>query len=305
MRIGVQVATGVGGEGRPMPAPRWAEIREQVEAAERTGFDLVAVEDQLFTGLDGSPGFWESVSLMGAIAEATSTIAIGHRVFNPPYRPAALVAKIAETLDEISGGRYVLGIGAGNSVDEDYEAVGVAADKRYSRFAEAIQIVHGLLKDGKVDLDGRYHSSRHAEMAPGGPRPDGPPIVVAAWGPKMMRLAARFGDMWNGFVWNYQRADSFRPMIEELDRACDEVGRDPATLTRTVDVAVDLGVGGDSPLAEFLISGTHEEIADTLLEFGEIGVEEVHCYLYPAPPPEAARKAIESMADVVETVHAA
>lgn len=303
MRIGVQIWLFERGGDDPMPAPRWACIREQVVAAEAAGFDIVAVEDTLFAGMEDVRGCWESVSVAAAIAEATSTIELTHGMFNPPYRSPALVAKAAETLDELSGGRYTLGLGAGNSTDADYAAVGVPADKRYSRFAEAIEIIHALLKKGSVDFEGRYHSARGAEMVPRGRRPEGPPILIAAWGPKMMRLAARFADAWNGFVWDYQAAESFRPMIDELQRACAEVGRDPATLRRTVDVAVDLGVGGTSPLAEFLISGSHDEIAEQIGQFGEIGVEEVRCYVYPAPPPEARPEVIASMAGIVEQVH--
>lgn len=304
MRIGVPIRLGDRGDGDSrMPAPRWDEVRDQALAAERVGFDLVTVEDSLFTGMDDQLGCWESVSIAAAIAEATSTIELAHGMFNAPYRPAATVAKIAETLDEISGGRYLLGLGAGNTSDTDYAAVGVSADKRYSRFAELIEIIHGLLKAGKVDLDGEYESARHAEMSPRGPRSDGPPIMIAAWGPKMMRLAARYADLWNGFAWNYQAAGSFRPMVAQLDRACEEEGRDPATLSRTVDVVVDVGGGSESPFAEFLMSGSHDEIAGAILEFDEIGVEQVCCDLYPAPPPEERAEVIESMADIVDHVH--
>ncbi len=304
MRIGVLLELSEGGDDAPMPPPRWMHLRDQALAAERAGFDLVTVEDSLFSGLAGARGFWESVSVVGALAEATTTVELAHGMFNAPYRLPTLMAKIAETLDEVSGGRYSIGLGAGNTSDDDYAAGGVPVDKRYSRFAEVVEIVHGLLKEGAVDFEGEYYSARRAEMAPRGPRPDGPPIVVAAWGPKMMRLAARFADVWNSFAWDYQRVESFRPMVEELERACDDVGRDPGSLRRTVDIVVDLGVGGESPFAEFLLSGSHEEIADGLLAFAELGVDEVRCNLHPAPPPEMRPGAVESMADIVDRVHA-
>lgn len=287
--------------------PSWKSIREQALAAETIGFDAVFVPDHLLYHLeDGNIGCWESVSMAGALAAVTSSIDIGHSMFNAPYRSPALVAKIVETLDEISGGRYIFGIGAGNTPDSDYAAFGFWTNKRYSRFAEAIEIIHGLLKNGRVDFEGDYWSARNADLVLRGPRPQGPPIVIAAWGPKMMRLAARFADIWNGWVPLKQgpSINSFRPFIESLEQACEDVGRDPATLRRSLDIQVDLlGLheGGEKP-----ISGTNEEIAEVILSFQEIAVDEVRCYPY-WPETEAVgerQKMIESMVEIVNLVHA-
>ena len=203
------------------------------------------------------------------------------------------------------GGRYILGIGAGNTSDSEYAAFGIQADKRYSRFAEAIEIIHNLLKNRKVDFEGKYWSARDAELVLRGPRPHGPPIVIAAWGPKMMRLAAWFADGWNGWVPvdKGPSVELFRPMVEELERACQEVGKDPTTLRRSLDIPVDpLNLHGEG---EKPIAGTSEEIAEAILAFQEIGVDEVRCYPYwPMPEtPGNKLKMIESMAEIVDLVH--
>ena len=287
-------------------APTWENIRDQAFVAEAVGFNAVFVPDHLlYHSEEGNTGCWESVSLAAGLAAVTSTIQIGHSMFNAPYRSPALVAKIAETLDEISGGRYILGIGAGNVPASEYAAFGIEADKRYSRFAEAIEIIHELLKSGRVDFAGEYWSARNADLVLRGPRPQGPPIVIAAWGPKMMHLTARFADVWNGWVPVEQgpSVESFRPMVAELERACQEVGRDPATLRRSLDIQVDqLGLcdEGEKPIA-----GSSEEIAEAILAFQEIGVDEVRCYPY-WPMPEMSgdrQKMIESMAKIVDLVH--
>jgi len=144
---------------------------ERASVAESVGFDTFVFEDALlYCDEKPSQGCWESVSIAAALAATTSRIEIGPSVFSAPYRSAAMTAKIAETLDEISGGRFIFGIGAGNVPDSDYEAFGFPTDHRYSRFAEAIEIIHGLLKRGEVDYAGEYYSARKAELVVRGPR---------------------------------------------------------------------------------------------------------------------------------------
>lgn len=144
--------------GRPagdLPAPSWASIRQRANVAETVGFDVFVFEDALLYRQENTThGLWESVSIAAALAATTDRIDLGQSVLNSPYRSPAMTAKIAETIDEISGGRYVLGIGAGNTPDSDYEAFGFPIDKRYSRFAEAIYIIHALLKKGAGRLRG-------------------------------------------------------------------------------------------------------------------------------------------------------
>lgn len=304
MRIGIQLGMhGHSGEN-VLPAPGWSNMRRQLEAAEAADFDLVVIEDALVDGGLNTHGYWEGMTLAGAVAAVTSRIGIGHSVINPPLRSPAVVAQAASTLDELSGGRYVLGIGAGNT-PQDYEAFGIPADHRFSRAAEAIEIIQSLLKSDGVDVDGRFHSA-HGSLVARGPRPEGPPIVIGARGPKMMRLAAQFGDGWNAWSPDPQTLDSFRPLTEELARACEEVGRDPASIGRSIDVAVDPHrlLGEDATwITEFLVAGSARQIADELLAFGDLGIDEVRCMVWPDRPADLKPQIAALFADVVEMVH--
>ncbi len=303
----MKIAIAIDTDGSSKRIPSWENIKNQALLAEKTGIDGLVLPDHIiYHSKSGNIGCWESVSLAGALAAATTTIEIGHSMFNAPYRPPALIAKIAETLDEISGGRYTLGIGAGNTSDADYKALGVQSDKRYSRFAESIEIINGLLKNGKIDFKGKYWSAQGADMVLRGPRPQGPPIIIAAWGEKMMQLTARFADGWNGWISLSPSVNAFRPMIQKLEKACEDVGRDPKTLRRTLDIQVDslniyeeLRPGGKMKP----ISGTSEEIANTILSFDTIGVDEVRCYVVSRDSPEDKLKAIDSMAEIVKLVN--
>ena len=305
MRIGLYIPM-FGRPGTEPPPPSWQSVRDQALAAEAAGFDLVVLEDGLLLPDEGgSIGLWESVSMAAAVAAATSTIGVGHAVLNSPYRPPALVAKIAATLDEIAGGRYTFGIGLGNTPD-DYPLFGIDADPRYSRFAEAIQIIHGLLKDGRTDFEGTYYRAPGAELVLRGPRPNGPPIVIAAGKPRAMRLVARYADEWNWWIGERDGTPKLRELVAEMEQACEEVGRDPTTLRRSLDLFSVAVPGVPEPAAdgsELQISGPPASIADTLLAYRELGFAEVRINLR-APADTPRTDAIAWMAEVVSRVHA-
>ena len=299
MRIGIVIAL----HGPAGDAPGWRHVRDQVLVAEAVGFDLAVVEDALLHPDAEQPvGYWESVSMLGALAAATSRIELGHSVVNAPYRSAGLTAKVAETLDEIGGGRCFLGIGLGNT--DDYDQFGIPADFRYTRFEESIRIIHQLLRTGEADVDGRFQSVHDARIVLRGPRAGGLPIVIAARGPKMLRLVARYADGWNWWAAGRPDAERLIPIVSDLDRACGEVGRDPGTLRRSLDVySVDpLGryAGAGDPIA-----GSPDEVAEALLAAGELGFDEVRVNVFPLDSLDALPRAIEALASVVELVHAA
>ena len=299
--------------GRPngkTPAPSWESISERATTAEAAGFDIFVFEDALlYRGEEATDGVWESVSIAAAVAATTSSINLGQSVVNSPYRSPAMTAKIADTIDEISQGRFVLGIGAGNTADSDYEAFGFPVDKRYSRFAEAIQIIHGLLRNGAIDFEGEFYSAKQAELVLRGPRPEGPPINIAAGGPKMLQLVARYADAWNWWGWDetLEQIDKrLGPIIELLERACEVEERDPSTLGRTFDLYTIVPEGFSREVAraggldmEQPLTGTSEAIAEHILSLGELGFEEVRCDLFPK-----TTAAVEAMKPVVELVHA-
>src|SRR5262249_28998092 len=160
-------------------AARWSEMREMARLAEAVGFETLFVEDHLLKrGSDyfGRPleggdgvGFWDCWTLMPALAEATERIAIGPYVACCSFRSPALIAKMADAFDEISGGRLLLGLGAGWH-EPEYDAFGFPFDHRVGRFEEALQIIAPLLREGRVDFQGRFYSARDCELHPRGPR---------------------------------------------------------------------------------------------------------------------------------------
>jgi alkanesulfonate monooxygenase SsuD/methylene tetrahydromethanopterin reductase-like flavin-dependent oxidoreductase (luciferase family) len=298
--------------GRPdggAPPPTWESISARAAAAEAAGFDIFVFEDALlYRGEATTDGVWESVSIAAALAATTAQIDIAQSVINAPYRSPGLTAKIAETIDEISGGRFVLGIGAGNTPDSDYEAFGFPTDRRFSRFAEAIHIIHALLKHGSVDFEGEYHSARDAEMVLRGPRDSGPPINIAAGGPKMLGLVARYADAWNWWGWGETRSEideRLGPIIRQLEATCAAEGRDPSTLGRTFDLYTVVpepysgSIDAESlPMAN-PVTGTTAEVADFIMSLAELGFEEVRCDVWPR-----TTEAIDAMQSVVDMVHA-
>lgn len=277
----------------------WRHIREQVLTSEQRGFDLVVLPDHLSyraggVGDDTSPdepvGVREGLTEAAALAAVTSRIVIGHSVINTPYRAPAMLAHIAATLADISDGRYSLGIGVGNSFD--YDQLGVDADHRVARFEERVEIVAGLLRDGYADLDGTYCSASDAELAfaPGPERR--PPIVVAAGGPRTMNVAARFGDAWNGFAPTDPTSPVISELLELLDRTCDEVGRDPSSVDRTVDLGID-------PMD---LSGTRGRSVEMLGSLSELGIDEARCYALSDETHDARLEAIAALAELVTEI---
>jgi alkanesulfonate monooxygenase SsuD/methylene tetrahydromethanopterin reductase-like flavin-dependent oxidoreductase (luciferase family) len=306
MRIGL-INQLSGRPGGTRPAPTWEAISERATVAEEVGFDSFVFEDALlYRGEEENNGVWESVSITAALAAVTSHIDLGQSVINSPYRSPAMVASIATTLDEISGGRYIFGIGAGNTPDSDYEGFGFPTDHRYSRFAEAIQIIHSLLKMGRADFEGDYYRVKGAELVLRGPRPQGPPINIAAGSPKMLQLVARYGDAWNWWGWDEALEEvttRIQALIDQLETACDEEGRDTSDITRTFDLYTVVPEGPEPTAGDELgmsqpVSGSPDQIAEYLLALGELGFEEVRCDLWPK-----TTEAIRAMEPVVKTVH--
>ena len=289
----------------------WAQIREMAELAEAIGFNSLWVVDHFLFKLDNDApprGIWECWSLLSALAACTKTVELGTLVLGMGFRNPALLAKMADTVDEISGGRLILGLGAGYHKFE-YDAFGYPFDNKYSRFEEAIQIVHGLLKDGHVDFQGRFYSARACELKPRGPRPQGPPILIGSMGHKMLRLLARYADMWNGF-WDYagNSPGQLAEVRSLIDEACVEVGRDPATLARTVTVLIaddssypywkDMPSDNDTQVLKPLsLNGAPADIAESLRAFVAEGASSIQIHLDPTTP-----ETIERLAPVLEAL---
>ena len=265
----------------------WADLFAFAQRAEALGFDSLWVPDHLLlTWQEQTRGIWECWSLLAALAAVTSRVALGPLVACTAFRSPALLAKMADTVDEISGGRLIVGLGAGWDGSEDL-AFDVKSDRRVDRFEEALQIIVPLLRTGQVNFAGRYYQARHCELRPRGPRPGGPPILIGAKGPRMLRLAATYADLWNA-QGPLRRPEEVVPLRASGDAACAAVGRDPATLGRSASIVVNLPMAQDqggqrSPAAgEQSAPALPEEIAQMLLSYAREGLSHVQLWLSPS-----------------------
>jgi probable F420-dependent oxidoreductase len=248
--------------------PRWADIRAMATTAEANGFDAVWISDHVgFGDPDGEwHGAWESWTLLSALAVATTRVRLGTYVSAAPFRNPALLAKMAETLDEVSGGRVILGFGAGWN-EPEFLAFGFPFERRFDRFEDGLRIITSMLRTGRADHDGRLASARGARIQPRGPRPSGLPVMVGAAGPRMLRLTAELADEWNAGMCS---PEDLVPMLAAVDAACAAAGRDPRTLSRSAETLVDTGTGFD-PVA----------VAVHLRRYADLGIAHVQVQLRP------------------------
>jgi probable F420-dependent oxidoreductase len=258
----------------------WPELRSLARLAEDVGFDTLWCDDHFLYDTfpaEAPPhgrfrGVWESFTLLSALAEATNRVTIGPFVACTSFRNPAHLAKIADTLDDISGGRVILGLGAGWNQPE-YEAFGYPFDHLAGRFDEALQIIVPLLREGYVDFQGKYYQARGAELRPRGPRPHGPPIWIGASKPRMLGLVARYADGYNT-TWHVTPST----MVERFnaaDEACRGIGRDPATLRHTAGSYVALPAPGETPPPQLRakILTDPEGLAEHLHGFQQAGAD--------------------------------
>ena len=263
--------------------PRWSDVLAMAQTVEAMGFDSFWLPDHLLFRPEGEEpqGQWECWTLLAAVAAGTTRVEIGPFVSCSSFRNPALLAKMADTVDEISGGRLILGLGAGWN-EAEYVAFGYPFDHRVSRFEEAVTIIHGLLRNGFVDFDGQFYSARDCELRPRGPRSNGPPIMIGSTGDRMLRQTARFADGWNAFFWSFGNDPSGIPAVRQaVDAACLEAGRAPATLERTVAVLVALPGATGTWFQEPPLAGSAEEIAEALRAYAREGISHVQLRLDP------------------------
>jgi alkanesulfonate monooxygenase SsuD/methylene tetrahydromethanopterin reductase-like flavin-dependent oxidoreductase (luciferase family) len=258
----------------------YAGIREVALAAEASGLDSLWVFDHLLFRFDGeTTGIHECWTVLSAIAEATSRVQLGTIVMCTAFRNPALLAKMAATLDHISDGRLVLGIGCGWH-DPEYEAFGYPTDHKVGRFEEALTVVRSLIREGRADLDGRWVTVRDAVLLPPA-RPD-LPILIAAKRPRMLDLTARHADAWN-LAWFGAPDERLGTARADLGAALARADRDPATLDITVGVTVrylDL-LPDDAPQDGPAMSGS-EAVRSGLAAHAAAGADHLIVALEPA-----------------------
>jgi probable F420-dependent oxidoreductase len=262
---------------------RWPEYAAMARAAEEVGFDSIWVGDHYLYRDDGRPerGPWEAWTLLAGLASVTERVRLGPLVACVNFHHPAVLAKTAATVDELSGGRLVMALGAGWNRTE-FDAFGLPFDHRASRFAEGFEIVRRLLEGERVTFDGRFHRTRDAVLLP---RPaTRPTLMVGSAGPRVLAATLPHVDVWNTwFDWYGNTADGFRAKAREIDAACAGAGRDPASLERSACVLVRLDGGAERPDEPGVVplGGSTGEIGAGLRAIADAGADELILVLDP------------------------
>jgi probable F420-dependent oxidoreductase len=223
---------------------RWPEVRAIALAAEQCGFDSVWLGDHLLYRGGGLPerAPWDGWTQLAALAAVTSKVRLGPLVAATAFHAPGMLARAAASVDEVSGGRLVFGIGAGWN-ETEFQAFGFPFDRRVSRFAESFELVRRLLAGDRVSFSGEFVSLEDAVLLPRPTRRV--PLMVGGNGERLLSIALPHVDAWNTWYSPYgNTADGFAEANEKVTAICERVGRDPREVERSacVFVAVDGGV---------------------------------------------------------------
>jgi probable F420-dependent oxidoreductase len=259
--------------------------------AEALGFDMVMISDHLV----GRRPTVETWTLLTWLAAGTSRIGLGTNVLGLPYRNPAVTAKMAESLDRLSGGRLVLGLGAGGT-DAEFLALGLPVRpprEKIDAFEEALEVIRRLWTEPSVTFEGRHYSLREASLDP---RPERRiPLWLGTYGPRALRLTGRIADGWIP-SYPYAPPDRWQEMRDRVRRAAEEAGRDPSDIAFAYNVGVRVGKAG--PTRRPIVSGTPAEVAETLAGFVRDGVTFVNAWPVGDPREQAERLAREVIPEV-------
>ena len=269
MKIGVQ-----------LPEVEWEvpfpELIAMAQLAEQVGFDSIWLGDHLLYDLPVGPrGPWEVWTSLAALAASTTTIELGPLVACTSFHAPAMLAKQAATVDAISGGRLILGLGAGWNTP-DYRAFGFPYDNRVSRFEEAFTIIRTLLQDGSIDFHGTYYDAERCVLHPRSPRDGGPPLMVGSIGDRMLDITLPHVSAWN--MWWSQYGNSvagFAAVKERVDRLIVAAGRSVDDVEATAAVYFRLPGGVRRQMGDYdtdvptePVEGSTAELADHLRGLG-------------------------------------
>ena len=241
---------------------RWPEYLAMARAAEEVGFDSIWIGDHLLYD-DPERAPWEAFTLLSALAAVTSRVTLGPLVACAGFHAPGILAKMAATIDEVSQGRFILGLGSGWNRRE-FDAFGIPYDKRVSRFEEAFAIIRGLLAGERVTFDGVFHRADDAVLLPKPARQV--PLMIGSNGPRMLSIALPYVDAWNTFYDDYDNdPESFARLVQESGI--------PEHVTRSACVLVQLdGPVERVPHAEPV---RPENLGAHLRAMGEAGADEV------------------------------
>jgi probable F420-dependent oxidoreductase len=247
-------------------------------AAEEIGFDSIWVGDHLLYRGDGRPerGPWEAWTLLAGLAAVTERVRLGPLVACAGFHPPAMLAKTAATVDEISGGRLVLGLGAGWNRTE-FDAFGLPFDHRASRFEESFGVIRRLLSCERVTLDGRFFHVDDAVLLPTPTRR--PTLMIGSSGERVLQTALPHVDVWNAWYDLYGNTpEGFAVENAKIDEAAVRAGREPDDVERSACIRVVLDRSADERPVDPAcppLEGTAEQIAGGLSAMAQAGADEV------------------------------
>lgn len=271
---------------------KWPQLAVMARTAEDIGLDSIWLGDHLmyrYEQPDQAPrGPFEAWTTLAALATVTSRVELGPLVASIGFHNPAMIAKMAATIDQISNGRFILGLGSGWH-EPEYKGFGFPFDHRFSRFEESYAIIRMFFETGECDFQGTYYTIEGGLLFPKPVQPGGPPIMVGSRGPRMLAATLPHVQMWNGWYEDWDNnLDALVRLLREIDEVCERVGRDPQTLIRTVSPLVRMpggrgrisdypGQSGDNPL-----DGTNPmALANDLRAFAGIGIGHVQLVLDP------------------------
>jgi alkanesulfonate monooxygenase SsuD/methylene tetrahydromethanopterin reductase-like flavin-dependent oxidoreductase (luciferase family) len=251
---------------------RWPELLAMARAAEECGFDSIWVGDHMLYRGDGRPerGPWDAWTLLAALAASTQRVRLGPLVASTAFHPPGLIARMAATIDELSGGRFVLGLGAGWN-ETEFRSFGIPFDRLVSRFEESFEIIRRLLAGERVSFEGRYQRVDDAVLMPRPARPV--PMMVGTSGPRMLEITLPHVGTWNAwYSWYGNTAAGFAALGSGVESA---VQRSACVL-----VAVD-GGAGERPLEADAPPVAPEDLAAHLRDLAGAGADEAILVLDP------------------------
>ncbi len=263
-------------------SPSFADYAAMARAAEEVGFDSVWLGDHLLYRGDGREerGPWDAWVLLSALAAVTERVSLGPLVACTAFHPPGILARMAAALTEVSGGRFVLGLGAGWN-ETEFRAFGLPFDHRVSRFEEAFEIIRRLLGGEHVTLGGRFHQAEDAVLLPAPSQPT--PLMVGSIGPRMLELTLPHVQSWNAWAdWYGNRAEGLAALQQQVDETAERLGRDPREIERSACLVVELDrqAPGQRPH-----SGVEpvslDRAADELRALAEAGADEAILVLRP------------------------
>jgi alkanesulfonate monooxygenase SsuD/methylene tetrahydromethanopterin reductase-like flavin-dependent oxidoreductase (luciferase family) len=258
--------------------------------AEQIGLDSIWVGDHLLYRDRGPQPVapWEAWSQLAALAAITTRVELGPLVAATSFHNPAMLAAKANAVDEISGGRLIVGLGAGWN-EAEYRAFGFPYDHRVSRFEEAFTVIRGLLREGHADVHGTYYVIDDLPLLPPPHRPGGPPLMVGSIGTRMLQITLPHVDAWNAWhAWFGNSVQGYLPLRDRVDEACLAVGRDPSDVARTLAILVGFadGIGrpaGDEtePQSTPIAGDDPAALAATAAGFAAAGVSHLQLVLDP------------------------